>query len=341
MNGDPASTRPQTAESIFNAALEFKAAERPAYLTEACGGNASLRGRVEALLRAHDSAAGFLPETPVATPPGCPVAGRVVGDYELIEEIGRGGMGVVYRARQRGLGRIVALKMLPLAQFSGAGSMKRFRAEAATAAALQHPNMVAIHEVGEHEGQPYYSMDYIEGRDLADLVRDKPLSARKAAILLKGIAGAVHHAHGRGILHRDLKPSNVLVDPFGQPRITDFGLAKRFENHGGMEVANAESPGNASSLRSRPDPPSAGSTISGQILGSPNYMPPEQASARRGVLGPASDVYSLGAILFHLLTGRPPFQAETIEESLLQLLNAEPPAPRLLNISGPAPCRGI
>jgi WD40 repeat protein len=329
---DPAGLTAQ-AEAIFNAALMLNADEQSTYISAACGENLILRQRVEALLRAHTAAERFLPETPAATPPGWTVAGRVIGDYELIEEIARGGMGVVYRARQRSLGRTVALKMLPLAQFSSAGSMQRFRSEAATAAALQHPNIVAIHEVGNHEGQPYYSMDLIEGRNLDELVRDKPLSARNAAGLIKILAEAVHYAHGRDILHRDLKPSNVLMDPFGRPHITDFGLATKVKSESDL---NGEHPLPADdSNASRVAILSSTLTLPDQIVGSPNYMPPEQASSQRGAIGPPSDVYSLGAILFHLLTGRPPFQAETIEETLLQLLNTEPPGLRLLNASVP------
>ena len=328
------STEAARAGDIFDAALARKGDDREIYLLSACGDNVALRQRVEALLRAHAAAGGFLPEIPTPTAPGWIVSGRVIGDYELTEEIGRGGMGVVYRARQRSLGRVVALKVLPLAQFSSPGAMKRFRAEAAMAAALQHPNIVAIHEVGEHEGQPYYSMDYIQGQDLAELVRDKPLSARRAASLLKSIAEAVEHAHGRGILHRDLKPSNVLVDLLGQPRITDFGLATRVGDPVHPDTESIPPPDDRSDLDSRIRVPSFAQTLSGAILGSPNYMPPEQASGQ-GVVSSASDVYSLGAILFHLLTGRPPFQAETIEDTVLQLLRVEPPAPRLLNRSIP------
>ena len=169
---------------------------------------------------------------------------------------------------------------------------------------------MAIHEIGEHEGQRYFSMDFVEGPNLAALVGDGPLPARRAADYVRIIAGAIHYAHQQGVLHRDLKPSNVLNDQFDQPRVTDFGLAKQI--HGDSEM-----------------------TATGQVLGSPTYMPPEKADARRGALGPPSDVYSLGAILYHLLTGRPPFQAGTLEDTLRQLLDTEPVAPCLLNASVP------
>lgn len=235
---------------------------------------------------------------------------RHFGDYELLEEIDRGGMGVIYRARQLSLNRIVAVKMLLFGKFSSDEYIKRFRAEAEAAAGLQHPNIVAIHEIGEHEGQHYFSMDYVEGADLAEVAREGFLPAERAARYLKVIAEAIHYAHQRGVLHRDLKPSNVLIDELDQPRITDFGLAKQLK--GDSEL-----------------------TATGHVLGSPSFMPPEQADARRGSIGPHSDVYSLGALFYHLLTGRPPFVAATIEEALRQLLEQDPVPPRLLNGSVP------
>lgn len=231
---------------------------------------------------------------------------RFVGDFELIEEIARGGMGVVYRARQISLKRLVALKMIIAGEFASPQMVRRFRFEAEAAAHLQHPNIVAIHEVGEHEGQHYLAMDLVEGCNLAELVRDQPLPARRAAYYLKTIAEAIHYAHEKGILHRDLKPSNILIDPFDQPRITDFGLAKQFKTDSTLSFTN-------------------------QALGSPAFMPPEQAASQSGATTPASDVYSLGAILYYLLTGRSPFQGENLAQLLLQVQNTEPIAPRLLN----------
>jgi len=241
---------------------------------------------------------------------------RYFGEYELLEKIAHGGMGVVYKARQTSLQRIVAVKMLLAGPFASPAFVQRFRVEAEAAAGLQHPNIVAIHEVGEHDGQQYFSMDYVEGRDLAALTREKPLPATKAASYVRAIAGAVHYAHEHGILHRDLKPSNVLIDSFDQPRVTDFGLAKRL-SHSEPETRNPEL------------------TLSGQLLGSPGYMAPEQASGKRGGVGVRSDVYSLGAILYHVLTGRAPFCAESVEETLVQLLNHEPVPPRVLNPAVP------
>jgi WD40 repeat protein len=235
---------------------------------------------------------------------------RQFGDYELLEEIARGGMGVVYRARQISLDRIVAVKMLLFGQFSSDEFVRRFKTEAEAAAALQHPNIVAIHEIGEHEGTHYFSMDYVEGRSLAELVREGPMPAREVAGRLQILAHAVHYAHQRGVLHRDLKPSNVLIDASGNLRLTDFGLAKRFE-------------------------PGSDLSVSGQLIGSPNYMPPEQAAPDRGPVGPASDVYSLGAVLYHLLTGRAPAVADSLESTLLAVLHDEPIALRLLNRSVP------
>ena len=236
---------------------------------------------------------------------------RSFGDYELLEEIGHGGVGVVYKARQKSLDRIVALKLLLFGPHSSPDSVKRFRAEAVATAALQHPNIVAIHEVGFCEGQHFIAMDYVEGPCLSALIRGSPLPARRAAGYVKIIAEAIHYAHERGILHRDLKPANVLIDANDQPRVTDFGLAKRLE--GDSEL-----------------------TVTGQVLGSPNYMPPEQATGKRGTTSRRSDIYALGAILYHALTGRPPFVGEGMADTVQQVLNAEPVSPRVLNPSVPA-----
>ncbi|MBM4070239.1 MAG: serine/threonine protein kinase [Planctomycetes bacterium] len=246
-----------------------------------------------------------------------PSAGSRVGyfgDYELLSEIARGGMGVVFCARQVSLNRIVALKMILAGQLASAQEVQRFQAEARTAANLQHANIVAIHEVGEHDGQHYFSMDYVEGRNLTDMVRDSPLPPHEAARYVKLCAEAIHYAHQQGTLHRDLKPSNVLIDKFDQPRVTDFGLAKQLAGEPGASAP-------------------AFHTQTGAAVGTPSYMPPEQASADRGKLGPASDVYSLGAVLYELVTGRPPFRAATPMDTLLQVLSSEPAAPRLVNPS--------
>jgi WD40 repeat protein/predicted Ser/Thr protein kinase len=231
---------------------------------------------------------------------------RSFGDYELLEEIGRGGMGIVYKARQVNLDRLVAVKMLLFGPLAQSEQVQRFRTEAAAAASLQHPNIVAIHEVGFREGQHFFAMDYVAGRSLAEIVREGPLPPRRAAGYVKTIAEAIQYAHERGILQRDLKPSNVLIDANDQPKVMDFGLAKRLEKDTEL-------------------------TLSGQVLGSPNYMPPEQAAAHRGLVGKWSDVYSLGAILYHLLTGRAPFVAPTVAEKLQQVQNAEPVSPTVLN----------
>lgn len=231
---------------------------------------------------------------------------REFGDYELLEEVARGGMGVVYKARQRSLNRVVAVKMILAGNLAGPADVERFQAEARAAANLQHPGIVAIHEVGEHEGQHYFSMDYIEGTSLAEVVRANPLPARRAAGYVWQVAEAIDYAHRQGTIHRDLKPSNVLLDAADRPRVTDFGLAKRIEGDSAL-------------------------TGTGQVLGTPSYMPPEQAGGKRGQVGPASDVYSLGAVLYELLAGRPPFRAETPLDTLLQVLEVEPVSPRLLN----------
>ncbi len=242
------------------------------------------------------------------------------GDYELQGEIARGGMGVVYKARQVSLNRTVAVKMLLSGPFSSAEYVRRFRTEAEAAANLQHPNIVAIYEVGDHDGQQYLSMEYVEGQNLTELARDQPLPAHRAAALCRTIADAIEFAHQRGVIHRDLKPSNVLVsDRDGQPRVTDFGLAKRL-------VPDSSTGGSADGL-----------TVTGQILGTPGFMPPEQARGERPVVVAAAavDIYSIGAILYFLTTARAPFAAESLEATLRQVLADEPVSPRLLNRNVP------
>ena len=232
------------------------------------------------------------------------------GEYELFEELGRGGMGVVSRAREIARGRIVALKRLLRGPESAPQDLERFRIEALAAARLAHPHIVPVFQVGECDGQPYFTMQYIEGTTLARKLADGPLPAQHAARLLVPVCRAIHYAHDCGVLHRDLKPSNILIDREGNPYVSDFGLAKRIDI----------------------DPTL---TPSGAFLGTPSYMPPEQAGSsnagRRDPLGPRADVYSLGAILYHMLTGRPPFQAATPIETMLLALEHDPVAPRALN----------
>jgi len=232
-------------------------------------------------------------------------AGRTIGEYELLEEIGRGGMGVVFKARQKHLDRLVAVKVLRSGWLARAGELARFRTEAKTVAGLHHPNIVAVHEVGENDGQPYFSMDFVAGRTLEEIARGHPLQPARAARYVKQIAEAIHYAHEHGVLHRDLKPSNVLVDGDDLPRITDFGLAKQLEGDASL-------------------------TVTGQVLGSPNFMPPEQASPGGAEISTASDVYSLGGLLYQLLTGLPPFLSETITGTLRLVAENEPASPRLL-----------
>ena len=238
------------------------------------------------------------------------LSGRTFGDFELLEEIGRGGMGVVYKAQQKGLDRVVALKMILRGEHATPGDLARFQVEAQAAGGLDHPNIVPVYAAGEHEGQAYFSMRHVEGETLSMLLARGPLRARDAAALLATVARAVDFAHQKGILHRDLKPSNILLDASGVPHVTDFGLAKR--------------------VRADSDD-AAGLTQTGGIVGTPAYMAPEQVSGRRGKTSPASDVYSLGVILYEMITGRPPFQAPTPVDTLLLVLDQDPVRPGLLN----------
>ncbi len=256
------------------------------------------------------SPADLVPEAPTQPPAassGIPRLSplskvRYFGDYEILEKIAHGGMGVVYKARQVSLNRVVALKMILSGHLASEAEVKRFHTEAEAAANLQHPNIVAIHEVGQHQGEHYFSMDYVEGVDLARHLAAQPIPLLEAAQLVATLAEAVHYAHQHGTLHRDLKPQNVLIDKTGRPRITDFGLAKRVERESEL-------------------------TRTGAVMGSPSYMPPEQATGQLDRIGPSSDVYALGAILYELLTGRPPFRGESPLATLQQVLNDEPVAP--------------
>jgi serine/threonine protein kinase len=239
-----------------------------------------------------------------------PTTVRYFGDYELLEEIAQGGMGVVYKARQQSLNRIVAVKMVLAGHLACDQDIKRFEEEARTAATLKHRSIVPIHEVGRQHGQHYFSMDYIDGRNLAEVIRTEPPSPDQAARIIKDIAEAVDYAHGEGIVHRDIKPSNILIDQSGGVRITDFGLALRVEDKSGL-------------------------TQTGQILGTPSYMPPEQALGKRDVIGPAADIYAMGAILYEMLTGRPPFRGESASDTIRQLLDTEPLSPAELDSRTP------
>src|SRR5882757_2708333 len=214
-----------------------------------------------------------------------------LGDYELLEEIGRGGQGVVFRARQKSLNRTVALKVISLGQWASKAHLKRFRLEAEAAARLEHPGIVPIHEVGERNGSCYFSMKFIEGGQLDEVARREPIPIRRAVELIAKVARTVHYAHEHGILHRDIKPGNILLDAKGEPHLTDFGLARLVETESTM-------------------------TRTLDILGTPSYMSPEQAAGNNAELTSATDVYGLGAVLYQMLTGYPPFVGGTTYETV-------------------------
>src|SRR5437773_162905 len=236
------------------------------------------------------------------------VAGMLgeLGDYELLEEVGRGGQGVVFRARQKSLNRTVALKVISLGQWASKAHLKRFRREAEAAASLNHPCIVPIYEVGERDGACYFSMKFVEGGQLDEVVRRAPMSMRQAAELIAKVARTVHYAHEHGILHRDIKPGNILLDAKGEPHLTDFGLARLLESESTI-------------------------TRTLEVMGTPSYMAPEQASGETAKLTSGTDVYGLGAVLYQLLTGHPPFAGGTTYETIRLLLETEPRQPRLLN----------
>jgi serine/threonine protein kinase/Tfp pilus assembly protein PilF len=229
-----------------------------------------------------------------------------LGDYELLEEVGRGGQGVVFRARQKSLNRTVALKVISLGRWASKNHLKRFRLEAEAAARLEHPGIVPIHEVGERDGSCYFSMKFVEGGQLDEVVRRTPMSLRQVAEFIAKIARNVHYAHEHGILHRDIKPGNILLDEKGEPHLTDFGLARLVESESTM-------------------------TRTLEVLGTPSYMAPEQAAGNNAAISSVTDVYGLGGVLYQLLTGQPPFAGGTTYETIKLVLDTEPRQPRQLN----------
>ncbi len=244
---------------------------------------------------------------PTASAVGDPSA---VPGYEILGELGRGGMGVVYKARHLKLGRVVALKMILAGGHAGAADLARFKTEAEAVARLQHPNIVQIFEVGEHGGLPFLSLEFCGGGSLDKKLAGTPLPPKEAAALVETLARAVQAAHDKGVVHRDLKPANVLLTEDSTPKITDFGLAKKLDAD-------------------------AGQTRTGAVMGTPSYMAPEQAGGKTAEMGPACDVYSLGAILYECLTGRPPFKAATTLETLQQVMADDPVPPRQLQPKTP------
>ncbi|MDP6444301.1 MAG: serine/threonine-protein kinase [Pirellulaceae bacterium] len=307
MTADPDSRLARLVSDLMDSMQRGEAVDLETVCAEHAEFAAELRELWGAVMLADVAASSADHTSPASKNDSLPAALELpyrIGDYELREELGRGGMGVVYRAYQFSLSREVAIKMLLRGGLASDDDHQRFRAEAESAARLDHPHIVPVYEVGEFEGRPFFSMKHIEGETLADRLRSGPLPAREAADLLAKVARAIHFAHRRGVLHRDLKPSNVLIDAANEPHVTDFGLAKR-ETDG------------------------ASLTKTGAVLGTPAYMSPEQAGGR-GDVGHASDTYSLGSILYHMLTGRPPFQAPSPVDVVLQVIEQDPAPPRVV-----------
>ncbi len=340
---DPTPSRDQRVDAVIAAYLEAVDAGRAPDRVELLARHPDLAAELEVFFADHDRVdqlaqplrlpappASQRTEAEVGAPGPCGEAGpatlacdgtpllgpplgtkiRYIGDYELLEELGRGGMGVVYKARQGKLRRLVALKMILAGEYAGERELARFRTEAEAVARLQHPNIVQIFEVGEHDGHPYFSLEFVDGGSLAQKLDGTPLPPQQAARLVETLARAMHAAHQAGVVHRDLKPANVLLTSDGTPKITDFGLAKRLDGD-------------------------AGQTQSGAIMGTPSYMAPEQASGKSKEIGPAADTYALGAILYECLTGRPPFKASTPLDTVLQVVSDEPVPPRKLQSKTP------
>ena len=239
---------------------------------------------------------------PLPPPPDLPIP-SAIGDYDILEVLGRGGMGVVYKARHRSIGRLAALKMILSAEHASRAELSRFQAEAEAVGQLRHPNIVQIYEVDEADGNPYFALEFVEGGTLSARISQQPLPARHAAELIEALARAIHVAHQAGILHRDLKPGNILLTLDDVPKIADFGLAKRM------------------------DEDTANNTGTGSILGTPAYMAPEQAEGKNRGLGPGVDIYALGSVLYHMLTGRPPFVGETVLDTLQHVKYDDPIPP--------------
>src|SRR5262245_42733128 len=332
LGGDSMPADPNRVKDLFLAAVDRPETDRPHFLDGQCEGDTELRTEVERLLAAHNDpdsrieraageagtpsdTASFPAATstfdaglagdgrgslPTSAPPG----------YELLEVLGRGGMGIVYKARQTALQRIVALKLVLTGAHASADERQRFLAEAETVAAINHSGIVGVYEFGSWDGHLFLALEFCPGGTLADKLRGTPLSAAEAAGVVSQLASALDPVHARGIVHRDLKPSNILLTAEGAPKVADFGLAK---------VSDSE----------------AGLTATGAILGTPSYMAPEQARGDTRNVGTAADIYALGAVLYECLTGRPPLWAPTAAETLLQVLHQEPVSVRALNSSVP------
>jgi serine/threonine-protein kinase len=270
-----------------------------------------VRGWWQKMRRVHDDLDALFPPADKPTPKRLEWSPLPqIPGYNIETVLGRGGMGIVFRARDLRLDRLVALKMLLVGAYAGPLELARFLREAEAVAGLQHENIVQVHDMGDHDGQPYFTMEYVEGGNLAQKLSGSPQPAHQAASLLTALADAVQVIHQGGIVHRDLKPANILLTAGGTPKIADFGLARHFDTGPAL-------------------------TRIGDRVGTSSYMSPEQAMGKVRMIGPSSDIYSLGAILYEMLTGRPPFRGETAAETELQVISQEPVPPSRLNAHVP------
>jgi TolB-like protein/Flp pilus assembly protein TadD len=316
-------------ESLFHAAREKTAEERARFLDEACGSDQTLRGEVESLLANEDLAASSLgsggPGAPAPVAPEPAPSGERIGPYTVMDLLGTGGMGEVYRAHDKRLDRHVAIKFLPRAMADDAAALDRFRREARAASALNHPNICTVHDIGEHQGRPFLVMELLEGQSLKDRIAEKSVPIPELVAITRQVCAALQSAHAKGIVHRDIKPANIFVTQGGQVKILDFGLAKRGVESLSLSPATPRPAGSTDALSL---------TATGMIVGTLTHMSPEQAAGQE--VDARSDIFSLGIVLYEMATGQPPFHGRTAVGIMCSILTESPEKPSALNAAVPA-----